>query len=64
MNCQFFSVNQICSKGELNNLCRIFTYGYRLKCFTVRELIASCDKTLFNSASKQQSHCLNQLFQY
>ena len=42
---------------------RMFLYGYCLKCFTVHELIANCDLTLFNSASKQ-SHCLNQLFQY
>ena len=41
----------------------MFKYGYCSKCFTVRELVASCDKIMFNSASNQ-SHCLNQLFQY
>ena len=39
---------------------RMFQYGYCCHCYTIRDLVADCDKRLYQSVT-QSSHCLNQL---
>ena len=39
---------------------RMFVFGYCSQLYSVRELIAKCDETLFHTVS-QPSHCLYQL---